>query len=138
MLRALGIGCGLFAFGAMCLLGLALPAFCAMSEPASDAATGFLSDVRDRSYSDALARMSSSYQSTHNATQLQTSVEGLDSLESHTFAMITNAESHDDGHVTVEGSLYGPDGETPVAFEVSEVNGYWYIDLVAVGGRAVE
>lgn len=138
MLRALGIGCGLFAFGAMCLVGLAVPALCAMSEPASDAATGFLSDVRDRAYADALARMSSSYQSTHNASQLQAAVEHLDALESHTVAIITNAETHDDDHVTIEGSLYGPDGESPVAFEVSEVNGYWYIDLVAVGGSAVE
>jgi len=134
-MRILGIGCGLFLFAGFCLGGLAIPWMMAASSPATDAASGFLADVHDRAWANALARMSSEYQGAHTAAQLERSVEGLDALENHTFAVLTNVETHDDGHVTVEGSLYGADGESPVAFEVSEVSGYWYVDLVAVGGR---
>lgn len=135
MTRVLGIGCGLLLFGGLCIVGLSIPWLLASVSPATDAADGFLTNVRDRAYTDALARMSSDYQSTHSAAQLQTNVEAIDALEQHSFAMLTSDEEHDDGHVTVEGALWGEDGETPVAFELSEVNGYWYVDLVVVAGQ---
>jgi hypothetical protein len=133
--RILGIGCGLFLFGGFCIGGLAIPWMMAASSPATDAASGFLADVHESAWSNALARMSSEYQSSHSASQLEANVRGIDALADHDLAVLTNVETHDDGHVTVEGSLYGTSGESPVAFEVTETNGYWYVDLVAVGGR---
>lgn len=135
MTRILGIGCGFLLFGGLCIVGLSIPWFLARISPATPAAEGFLANVHDRAYSEALARMSADYQSTHSVAQLQANVETLDALQNHSVAMLTSVESHDDGHVTVEGSLYGDDGESPIAFELSEVNDYWYVDLVAVAGR---
>jgi hypothetical protein len=133
--RILGIGCGFLLFGGLCIGGLAIPWLMARLSPATEAAEGFLANVQDDAYGEALARMSADYQSGHRSDQLQTNVESLPALANHTVAFLTSVESHDDGHVTVEGSLYGADGESPIAFEVSEVNDYWYIDLVAVAGQ---
>ncbi len=134
MTRILGIGCGFLLFGGLCIGGLSIPWVLARMSPATEAAEGFLSNVHDDAYTEALARMSADYQSSHTALQLQTDVETLPALADHTFAMLTSVETHDDGHVTVEGSLFGDDGESPVAFEISQVNDYWYVDLVAVAG----
>lgn len=135
MTRVLGIGCGFLLFGGLCLAGLAVPWMLARVSPATEAAEGFLGDVHDGAYSQALARMNADYQSTHSAAQLQANVERIDALAHHSLATIGSIETHDDGHVTVEGSLYGDGGESPIAFELSEVNDYWYVDLVAVGGE---
>jgi hypothetical protein len=133
--RILGIGCGFLLFGGLCIGGLAIPWLMARISPATEAAEGFLDNVQDDAYAEALARMSADYQSHHSAAQLQSNVAGIPALANHSVAMITSVETHDDGHVTVEGSLYGDDGESPVALEVSEVNDYWYVDLVAVAGQ---
>jgi hypothetical protein len=133
--RILGIGCGLLLFGGLCIVGLSVPWLLARASPATEAAEGFLANVHDRAWAEALARMSADYQSTHTSAQLQANVEGIDALANHSVAVLTSVESHDDGHVTVEGSLYGDGGESPIAFEVSEVNEYWYVELVAVAGQ---
>lgn len=134
MTRILGIGCGFLLFGGLCIGGLSIPWLLARVSPATEAAEGFLSNVHDDAYGEALARMSADYQASHTAAQLQTNVEGIPALANHSVAMLTSVETHDDGHVTVEGSLYGNEGESPIAFEISEVNDYWYVDLVAVAG----
>jgi hypothetical protein len=136
--RFLGIGCAFIAFGGFCLLGLSITTFTTMLSPATDAAESFLADVHNDDYTSALARMSSAYQAGHSATDLQTRVEQIPSLADHRFAFLTTHEDHEDDRVTVEGSVYGPDGEAPIAFEVSQVNGYWYVDLVAVEGQPLE
>jgi hypothetical protein len=136
--RFLGIGCGFIAFGGFCLLGLSITAFLTMLSPAADAADSFLTDVRGEDYTSALARMSSAYQADHTSADLQRRVEQIPALHDHGFAFLTNHEEHTETHVTVEGSVYGPDGEAPIAFEVSQVNGYWYVDLVAVEGQPLE
>jgi hypothetical protein len=133
--RILGIGCGFLLFGGLCIVGLAIPWMNTQMSDATEAAEGFLDDVHDDAWGNALARMSADYQSTHSAAQLQTSVEGISELANHSASMLTSIETHDDGHVTVEGSLFGEDGEAPVAFELTEVGDYWYVDLVAVAGR---
>ena len=138
MARILGIGCGFIAFGGFCLLGLSITAFSTMFSPAADAAESFLADVRHDDYVSALARMSSAYQANHSAADLQTHVETIHPLRDHGLSFLTSHEVHEDDRVTVEGSLFGPDGESPIAFELSEVNGYWYVDLVAVEGTPVE
>ena len=138
MARFLGIGCGFIAFGGFCLLGLSITAVTTMFSPAADAAESFLADVRNDDYTSALARMSSTYQADHSAAQLESRVAGIHSLADHNFSFLASHEDHEDDRVTVEGSVYGPDGEAPVAFEVSQVNGYWYVDLVAVEGRPLE
>lgn len=135
MTRILGIGCGFLLFGGLCVVGLSIPWMLARISPATEAAEGFLANVHDRAYSEALARMSADYQSTHSAAQLQTNVATIDALANHSVAMLSSVETHDDGHVTVEGSLYGDGGESPIAFELTEVNDYWYVDLVAVSGQ---
>ncbi len=138
MARLLGFGCGFIAFGGFCLLGLSITVLTTMLSPAADAAQSFLADVRADDYPSALARMSSSYQAGHNAAQLQSHVESIGPLHDHNFSFLTNHENHEGDRVTVEGSVYGPSGEAPIAFEVSEVNGYWYLDLVAVEGQPLE
>lgn len=135
MTRILGIGCGLLLFGGLCIVGLAVPWMLARVSPATDAAEGFLANVHDRAYAQALARMNADYQSSHSVAELQRNVEAIDALANHSVATIGSVETHDDGHVTVEGSLYGDSGESPIAFELSEVNDYWYVDLVAVAGE---
>lgn len=135
MTRILGIGCGFLLFGGLCIVGLSIPWLLARLSPATDAAEGFLANVHDGSYTEALARMNADYQSSHTAAQLEANVHSISALQNHSFAMLTSVESHDDDHVTVEGSLYGDEGESPIAFEVRAVNDYWYIELVAVAGQ---
>lgn len=138
MSRIFGIGCGLFAFATFCGVGLSLSAIFAVFSPETDAATGFLADVRRDDWGSALARTSSEYQSHHAAADLATQVGSLPALDGHAFAFLTSAESVDEHRARVEGTLYGASGETPIAFELSESGGYWYIDLVVVRGERLE
>jgi hypothetical protein len=132
--RALGVGCGFLAFGGLCIVGLSGRMILAQADDASAAASGLLADVRDEDFASAHQRMSSDYQRDHDVAHLQAEVARIDALEEHVTVLLTSAESHDDGRATVEGSLYGPSGEAPIAFELSEEGGYWYIDLVVVDG----
>ena len=65
-------------------------------------------------------------------------IAALEALDAHTFALLTSAESVNEDRARVEGALYGASGETPIAFELSESGGYWYIDLVVVRGERLE
>jgi len=66
-------------------------------------------------------------------------INRITALDEHVTALLTSTEAHDEGErVTVEGSLYGPSGEVPVAFELSEDGGYWYVELVVVDGTPIE
>ena len=138
MSRIFGIGCGLFAFATFCGVGLSLSAIFAVFSPETDAASGFLSDVRHDDWTSGLARTSSDYQSHHTASDLSSRVAELPALDEHAFAFLTSAEEVDEHRARVVGSLYGSGGETPIAFELSESGGYWYIDLVVVRGERLE
>lgn len=138
MTRFFGIGCGLLAFATFCGAGLSLSAIMAVFSPETDAASGFLADVRRDDWESALARTSRDYQSHHTSSDLATHVAAIGALDGHNLAFLTSAEGVDDHRARVEGSLYGSGGETPVAFELSEEGGYWYIDLVVVRGVRLE
>lgn len=137
-MRVLGIGCGLLAFATFCGVGLSMSAILAVFSPETDAATGFLADVRNDDWASARARTSNDYQSRHSAAELGTRVAAIGALDGHNLAFLTSAEELDEHHARVEGSLYGAAGETPIAFELSESGGYWYIDLVVVRGERLE
>jgi hypothetical protein len=136
--RILGIGCGLLAFATFCGVGLSLSAIFAVFSAETDAASGFLADVRRDDWASALARTSSEYQSHHTASDLASRVAAIEALDHHGVAFLTSAEEVDEHRARVEGSLYGSGGETPIAFELSESGGYWYIDLVVVRGVRLE
>ena len=133
------MGCGFLAFGGVCLVGLSVRMLAAQADASASAASGFLQDVRDSDYASALRRMNATYQRDFDAARLEREVHALPALEEHVTAVLTAAESQDevDGHAraTVEGSLLGSDGEVPIAFELTEDGGYWYVDLVVVDGR---
>lgn len=137
--RWLAFGCGFVAFGGVCVLGLSIRMLAAQADPAASAAAGFLEDVRANDYPSALRRMNATYQRDLDAAQLERELGELPAIEAHVTAVLTAAESQaaTDGHAraTVEGSLFGADGEVPIAFELTEDAGYWYIDLVVVDGR---
>ncbi len=138
-MRALGFGCGFVAFGGLCIVGLSSRMIMAQANGAASAASGFLADVRDDDYASALQRMDASYQRDFDAAHLQGEVHRITALEEHVTALLTSTEAHDEGErVTVEGSLYGPSGEVPVAFELAEDGGYWYVQLVVVDGTPIE
>lgn len=137
-MRWLGIGCGFFAFAMFCGVGLSMSAILAVFSPETDAASGFLADVRGDDWASALARTSSDYQSHHTSADLSTHVAELSALDGHQFAFLTSAESVEEDRARVEGALYGAAGETPIAFELSRSGGYWYIDLVVVQGEPLE
>ena len=132
--RFFAIGCGSIAFGGLCLLGLSCNVLVANAGGGpSEAVTELLADVRDDDWQSALQRMSSDYQSSHAAADLQRQVEGtegLDALETHSVAMLTSVETEDDS-ATVDVML---DGTTPMVVELTRAADYWYIDLVAVSG----
>jgi hypothetical protein len=83
--------------------------------------------------------MNATYQRDFDAARLERELHDLPAIEEHVTAVLTAAESQDEveGHAraTVEGSLLGATGEVPIAFELTEDAGYWYIDLVVVDGR---
>lgn len=137
--RWLAFGCGFLAFGGICVVGLSLRMLVAQADPAANAVSGFLEDIRGDDYTSALRRMNATYQRDFDTARLEREVRALPGLEAHLTSVLTAAESQDalDGHAraTVEGALYGSEGEIPVAFELSEDAGYWYIDLVVVDGR---
>lgn len=138
-LRAMGLGCGVVAFGGLCVLGLSAPMIFAQADDAAAAVTGFLADVRARDHRSALQRMGEDYQREHDAAALGEAIGRIDPLEDHVTAFVTTVERRDDdARATVEGLLYGPFGEAGFAFELHEQGGYWYIDLVVVDGRLLE
>ncbi|MBX7191583.1 MAG: hypothetical protein K1X94_05980 [Sandaracinaceae bacterium] len=138
-LRALGIGCGFVAFGGLCVVGLSTRMILAQTSDAADACSGFLGDVRDDDHASALQRMDADYQHDLAAAHLRDEIARISPLESHVQAIITSVESRNEGDAsTVEGSLYGSFGEVPVACELSQRDGYWYIDLVVVDGTPLE
>gem|GEM_PF-2423327 len=137
--RWLAFGCGFLAFGGICVVGLSLRMVAAQADPAANAVSGFLEDVRGEDYTSALRRMNATYQRDFDAARLEREVHVLPGLQEHLTSVLTAVESQDafEGHAraTVEGALYGTDGEIPIAVELSEDAGYWYIDLVVVDGR---
>jgi hypothetical protein len=137
-MRWLGIGCGFLAFLVFAGVGLSLSAILALLAPETDAARGFLNDVRRDDWASALARTSSDYQSRHASADLASRVAELPAHDGHAVAFLTSAEEIDEGHSRVEGALYGSAGETPIAFELSQAGGYWYVDLVVVQGEPLE
>jgi hypothetical protein len=126
------------AFATFCGAGLSLSAILAVFSPETDAASGFLADVRRDDWDSALARTSRDYQSHHTSADLASHVGAIGALDGHSLAFLTSAEGVEENRARVEGSLYGSGGETPVAFELSEEGGYWYIDLVVVQGARLE
>lgn len=138
-MRALGVGCAFVAFGGLCVLGLSTRMLLAQADDATSACTGFLGDLRDDDYASALRRMDADYQSDFDTTHLQTEVARISALADHEGAVVTSVERHDEDRATVEGSLYGTSfGEAIVACELTEREGYWYIDLVVVDGAPLE
>jgi hypothetical protein len=138
-LRALGFGCGFVAFGGLCVLGLSTRMILAQVDDASSACSGFLADVRDDDHASALQRMSADYQHDFDAAHLAAEVARIDALENHVQPILTSVETQSDGEsATVEGTLYGSFGEAPIACELSQRDGYWYIDLVVVDGTPLE
>ncbi len=137
--RWLAFGCGFVAFGGVCVVGLSIRMLAAQADAAATAASGFLEDVRGDDYPSALRRMNATYQRDFDAARLERELHDLPAIEEHVTAVLTAAESQDEveGHAraTVEGSLLGATGEVPIAFELTEDAGYWYIDLVVVDGR---
>jgi hypothetical protein len=141
--RLLSIGCGLLGFSAFCMAGLSVSAVMALFSSPTDAASGFLGDVRLDDWAAARSRMSADYQRDHTDAEVASNVARIAELDTHAVAILTSYEDVDvdEGaapRARVEGTLYGPDGEAPIAFELSEVSGYWYVDLVAVEGRRLE
>ena len=138
-LRALGVGCGFVAFGGLCVLGLSTRMLLAQADDATSACTGFLGDLRDDDYASALRRMDADYQADFAATHLQSEVAEISSLRDHDYPVVSSVERHDEDGATVEGSLYGTSfGEAMFACELTEREGYWYIDLVVVDGAPLE
>ena len=140
--RWFAFGCGFLAFGGICVVGLSLRMVVAQADPAANAVSGFLQDVRGEDYTSALRRMNATYQRDFDAARLERELNALPGLQNHVTSVLTAAEAQDavDDHAraTVEGALYGSEGEIPVAFELTEDAGYWYIDLVVVDGRPLQ
>lgn len=137
-LRALGIGCAFLAFGGLCVIGLSTRMILAQGDDAAAACSGFLGDVHSEDFASALQRMNADYQHDFDAAHLEHEVGEVEALDEHVSALLTSVESREDDRATVEGSLYGTFGEVPVACELSEREGYWYIDLVVVDGQPLE
>lgn len=139
-LRALGVGCGFVAFGGLCVLGLSTRMILAQADDAASACSGFFDDLRAEDHASALQRMDADYQRDFDAAHLREQAARIEPLEEHLSALFTSVETRDDGErASVEGSLYGTTfGEVPAACELSQRDGYWYIDLVVVDGTALE
>lgn len=127
-----GVGCGLLCILGLCVITMGVPYVRASG--AREAATGFLADLRSANWSSAFQRTGSGYQSGRDATRLQTGVQAISELATHTDVGFS-AQDVEGDEVTLEGMLSGPEGSTPIAMELSRVNDYWYVDLVVVRGR---
>lgn len=133
--RIAGVGCGALSLVTMCATSIACYAI--VPAPARDAAQGFLADVRASSWQSALQRTSAEYQRGHDAARLQQEVQRLPHLAQHTSATFLNATI--DGETAVlDGTLATPDGDVPVGVELSEIEGYWYVDQLVVQGVPLE
>jgi len=83
--------------------------------------------------------MDADYQEDFDATHLQSEVAEISALRDHDYPVVSSVERHDEDRATVEGSLYGTSfGEAMFACELTEREGYWYIDLVVVDGTPLE
>jgi len=130
----LGVGCGVLALLTVCGGGSGIFLFFrAMGEPVAYA-RGFLDDIRERDWHDALQRMNAGYQNTHVEESFRQSAESLPALVQHTDATFT---SHSSANSTaqVEGNLTTPSGPIAVAMTLTKHGDHWYIDTVNVAGQ---
>ncbi len=133
--RFLGIGCGVALLIGLC--STSLSCYVCVPMPARDAAQAFLEDIRQRDWAGAHQRTSAEYQSRHDAARLEQSVARIPRLDQHSGATFMNASFEDD-RATLDGTMSTPDGEIPVAAELVQVDGYWYVDQVVVEGVPLE
>lgn len=134
-LRLAGLGCGFLALVGTCATSVAC--YAVVPAPARDAAQGFLADVRTSAWQSALQRTGAEYQREHDAAALERAVEALPRLARHTGATLWNA-SLDGDEAVLDGTLTTPDGEVPIALELEQTDGYWYVELVVVQGEALQ
>jgi len=81
--------------------------------------------------------MGAAYQREHDAAALQRAVGALPLLARHTDATLWNA-SVDEDEAVLDGVLGTPEGDAPIAIELEQVDGYWYVELVVVQGATLQ
>jgi hypothetical protein len=136
-----GIGCGAVLLLGMC--GASIATYVAIPARARDAAHGLLADVRASSWSSALQRTSPTYQRSHDARALEQAVRAMPRLAGHTGATFWNASFEREGDPPVDtavldGTIETPDGALPLAVELIDVEGYWYVEALVIEGRPLE
>ncbi len=138
-----GIGCGVFALIGACFFGTCLACgglgavglFAALEAPAQEA-KGFLADVRGARFDAAFARMSATYQSSHDLAVFTSEVQAIPALSSMTDDTISQRNIMG-ATARMSGVLHTPEGDVPVTFELSQSGPRWVIDRVDVGGTTI-
>ena len=111
--KFIGIGCALFLlFGACCGSGVF---YCAhqMQRPASYA-HGLLLDIRQQNLQQALGRMNTPYQTTHDLNAFTQAVATLPELSTHTDASFSSVNISN-GVTHLSGQLVTPTGSVPIS-----------------------
>ncbi len=135
-LKWIGIGCLVLAIVACCVASSCAGLIYQATSAPAEAAHAFLRDVRTGNDATALARMSGSYQSTHDLATFSASVSTVPSLRAHTDATLAS-RNIENSYATISGSLTTATGEIPVQIRLSSVSGSWYVDNVMVQGIAL-
>ena len=132
VMMGLGIGCGALLLVAGICGGFALLMSSATSGP-TGAANGFLADVRAGNHASALQRMTPGYQQTHPGSAFPASLSNHPVLTQQTDSSMTNVNISNNS-ATVAGTMTTPSGPIPIAFTMTHIGDYWYINSVIIQG----
>lgn len=138
-----GIGCGVLAIIGACSIGSCLACggigavgiFAAVEAPANEA-KGLLADVRGQRFEAAYARMSPTYQATHDVAAFTAQVQAIPAMTAMTDDTISqrNVQS---ASANMSGTLQTPTGDVPVAFTLSQLGERWVVDSIDVAGATI-
>lgn len=138
-----GIGCGVLALLGTCSTGACLACggvgavgiFAAVEAPANEA-KGLLADVRAQRFDAAYARMSASYQASHDLAAFTASVQAIPAMTAMTDDTISQRQVSGPT-ARMSGTLQTPTGDVPVAFQLSQAGERWVVERIDVAGATI-
>lgn len=138
-----GIGCGVLALLGVCSTGACLACgglgavgiMAAVEAPANEA-KGLLADVRAQRFDAAYARMSASYQASHDLATFTASVQAIPAMTTMTDDTISQ-RNVSGSTARMAGMVHTPTGNAPVELQLSLLGERWFVDRIDIAGASI-
>lgn len=138
-----GIGCGILALLGVCSTGACLACggvgavgiFAAVEAPANEA-KGLLADVRAQRFDAAYARMSATYQASHDLATFTASVQAIPAMTTMTDDTISQ-RNVSGPTARMAGVVHTPSGDAPVLVQLSQAGERWVVERIEIAGSTI-